>query len=110
VDRLPWREAYDQVFSGDLLPWAVIVAASLAFARTWRRWRVALAVALPVVYVFLVSVMAERGENMRFKFFLEPTFYVLVASQAYWTGCRLWALVWPPIRTRLGFLRRMFGT
>ena len=44
--------------------------------------RVGLALALPVAYVFAVSVLFEGGENMRFKFFLEPALFVFLAAQA----------------------------
>ncbi len=83
VDRLPWRQAYDRVFSGNALLWAVIVAGALAFWQSRRQWRAALAVTLPAAYVFLVCIVAEHGENQRFKFFLEPAAYVLLATQAH---------------------------
>ena len=35
-----------------------------------RAWRAALALALPLFYVAAVSILGERGENMRFRFFL----------------------------------------
>jgi hypothetical protein len=40
-----------------------------------------LGLALPVLFVFAASVMFERGENMRFKFFVEPVLYVFIVSQ-----------------------------
>jgi hypothetical protein len=36
---------------------------------------------LPVIYVLAVSVVGESPDNMRFKFFLEPSLYVLVTCQ-----------------------------
>ena len=60
-----------------------------------RRPRAALAVLLPVAYLFAVSVTAEHGENMRFKFFLEPALFVWWAASAYLAARdlhRMWRL------------------
>jgi hypothetical protein len=99
ADHLPWRGAYDRVFSGNRLLWAAIVAGALAFWPWRRRWRAALAVALPVAYVLVVCVVAERGENQRFKFFLEPAAYVLIAIQLYRVVAFLSARVRPARRS-----------
>ena len=99
VDRLPWRQTYDRVFSGNRLLWAVIVAGALAFWQSRRRWRAALAVTLPAAYVFLVCIAGEHGENQRFKFFLEPAAYVLLATQAHRAIAFVSALVRPARRS-----------
>ena len=83
VDQLPWRELADQTFSGRRLLWLALAAGALGLWQARRRPRAALAVALPFAYVLLVSVIGERGENMRFKFFLEPSLYVLLATQLH---------------------------
>jgi hypothetical protein len=82
VDRLPWRRPFDFVFSGATLV-VLLAAAALSWLVGVRadRLRVGLALALPVAYVFTVSVLFEGGENMRFKFFLEPALFVFLAAQ-----------------------------
>jgi hypothetical protein len=88
VDLLPWRGAFDLVFSGARLVALLLLGAAIWLARTGRgevpppSRRVGLALALPVAYVFAVSVLFEAGENMRFKFFLEPAIFVFLAAQA----------------------------
>lgn len=84
VDRLPWRAAYDAVFSAPVL-WGLVLAAGLLAARRLHgrdAWRGAAALALPVLYVVAVSVLFEKGENMRFKYFIEPVLFVLLCAQA----------------------------
>jgi hypothetical protein len=93
VDRAAWRRPFDDVFSRDKLLWISFVAALLTAGRMRRRPRAALAVLLPVAYVFAVSVTAEHGENMRFKFFLEPALYVWWAASAYFSA-RYFQRVW----------------
>jgi hypothetical protein len=87
VDRLPWRGAFDRVFSGWSLG-ALVLAAIVASLVSGGRagWRSQVALALPVVYLFLVTVVFEAGENMRYKFFIEPVVFVFVTTQLH----RLW--------------------
>lgn len=83
VDRLPWRSAFDFVFSGATLVGLLGLGVLVWLARAGRAsWRSGLALSLPVGYVFAVSVLFEGGENMRFKFFLEPALFVFLAAQA----------------------------
>jgi hypothetical protein len=84
VDRLPWREPLEFLLSG----WcflALLVLSTAAWMRgCWRetgesRRRVllhGLGLALPALYVAAVTIVFESGENMRYRFFLEPTFFV----------------------------------
>jgi hypothetical protein len=83
VDRLPWRAPLDWLFSGWRLISITLVAGSLGIWQARSRWRSTLALLLPALYVFAVAVLGDRGENMRFKFFLEPSLYVLVVVQSY---------------------------
>lgn len=83
VDRLPWRDLLDWLFSGRRLILMTLVAGALSIWQSRRRWRATLGLLLPALYVFVACVLGERGENMRFKFFLEPSLYVLVATQGY---------------------------
>jgi len=95
VDHAAWRRPFDDTFSKDNLLWISFFAALLTVRRMRRRPRAALAMLLPVAYVFAVSVTAEHGENMRFKFFLEPAVFVWWAASAYFTARdlhRMWRL------------------
>lgn len=89
VDALPWRQRYDVVFSK--LPLLELVSASLLWwiwrNRRWRHLRRGLAVGLLVGYIGVVSIVFERGENQRFKFFIEPILIVLIVSQATDAAC-----------------------
>ncbi len=83
VDRLPWRGVYDWIFSGARLV-LLLAAAVLAWVRGRRGSDLlaGLGLALPVLFVSAASVLLERGENMRFKFFVEPVLYVFLVAQA----------------------------
>jgi hypothetical protein len=83
VDRLTWRESVDWLFSGWRIVLMAVAAGALGVWQARRRAHTALAVLLPAAYVLAASVLGERGENMRFKFFLEPSLYVLVVTQGY---------------------------
>jgi hypothetical protein len=83
IDRVPWRRFFDGAFSGRPLVWISLGVSVLSLWRARQRLRAALALALPAAYVFLVCVTAEHGENMRFKFFLEPAIYVWWAAQSF---------------------------
>jgi hypothetical protein len=84
VDRLPWREPFEFLLSG----WRFVILLVLSTAAWifgfWRgaaesRRRVlrhGLGLALPALYVAAVTIVFESGENMRYRFFLEPTFFV----------------------------------
>ncbi|MCP3104674.1 hypothetical protein LZ198_38000 [Myxococcus sp. K15C18031901] len=83
VDRLPWREPLDVVFS-----WPVLAILGLALGIGAARrlegrdaWLRAAGLVLPVLFVFTVSIMFEKGENMRFKYFLEPVLLVFFCAE-----------------------------
>ncbi len=84
VDRLPWRGPLEFLLSG----WRFIVLLVLCVGLWLRRCRAeigenrrralrhGLALALPALYVAAVTIVFESGENMRYRYFLEPTFFV----------------------------------
>ncbi|HJS74150.1 MAG TPA: hypothetical protein VJ921_07690, partial [Vicinamibacteria bacterium] len=83
VARLPWRGLYEALTSG-----SVFVGLLLLSAATWSVGNRSsasiargLALAIPVGYAALGSIVFESGENMRFRFFVEPVLYLFVASQ-----------------------------
>jgi uncharacterized protein YjeT (DUF2065 family) len=103
ADRAPGRRIFDDLFSGHDLLWISLGVGLISVWRARRRLCAGLAVLLPVAYVFVVSVTAERGENMRFKFFLEPAIYVWWTSEIFLAGRgvmtsarRLWLVVVAP--------------
>jgi hypothetical protein len=82
VDRLPWRGAFDWLFSGLRLAVLLVAAAAFwAWGRTRTEILAGLGLALPVLFLSAVCVVFERSENMRFKFFVEPVLYVFLVSQ-----------------------------
>ncbi len=84
VDRLFWRNFYDMIFSAPVLP-VLLLSAFFIFVVRLRRndYAASVALALPALFVFFISVIFEKGENMRLKFFLEPVFFIFIASQIY---------------------------
>lgn len=100
VDRLPWRLLYSAIFSDISL--LILLGSSLAWWIQHHRQRmiVGVGILLPVLFVFAVSVLFEKGENMRFKFFLEPSLYVFMVSQLYPLVRSRWK--WTPHNQRNG--------
>jgi hypothetical protein len=83
VDRLPWRGAFEWLFSGLRLVFLLAAATVLwAWGRTRSELLAGLGLALPVLFVSAVCVVFERDENMRYKFFVEPVLYVFLVAQA----------------------------
>jgi hypothetical protein len=94
VDTIPWRDAYEKIFSHPVLPIAIIT--SLAFALLTSQLRdipSLMALLLPGLFIFAICITAEKGENMRMKFFLEPVFYVLIVTQGYRLVSKVWRMV-----------------
>jgi hypothetical protein len=81
VDHLPWRRAADLALSGVVL--ALLLAAAVALALRTAGWRRTVALGLPALYVAAVTIAFESGENMRYRYFLEPAMIVLVSAQAF---------------------------
>ncbi len=85
VDRLPWRSVYDSIFSEPILNILLCLAAVIWIAKALKdkNYNYKLALLLPALYIFSISVLFEQGENNRFKFFLEPVLYIFIVSQFY---------------------------
>ena len=87
VDRLMWRSAYDHLFSFPVLP--PLLTMAFLFWMT-RKNRSALpntiGFCLPVVFIVFLCVAFEHGENMRFKFFVEPVLFIFLCTQFYSAG------------------------
>ncbi len=98
VDRLPWRTLYDRLFSHlwlvGLLCLAIIHWA-LFRCQKHRTWRDT-GLLLPLLFIFFVTVLFEKGENMRLKFLIEPLLYLFVMVQMYHFGMRIVDLISHP--------------
>lgn len=103
VDRIPWRQFYDRIFSAPILPPLLLLAGIQPLVVAFRRKQVAayIGLTLPGMYAFLGSVLLDRGENMRFKFFLEPVLAILLISQLY----TAWGRVRPTLVARMDAAR-----
>jgi hypothetical protein len=85
VDAIPWRGVYDTLFSGVSLVLLLVGGAGVAAwtaGVSWATLRRLLGLALPCLYVATTSIVFESGENMRYKFFVEPVIWVFVWTQA----------------------------
>ena len=85
VDRLPWKNFYDSVFSFPILNILLLLSSVWWLQKTVKRkdYISSIGLLLPGLYIFLSTVLFEKGENMRFKFFLEPVLFVFIISQLY---------------------------
>jgi len=94
IDLLPWKSAYDWIFSGPVLIVLLSLAGVMWLAKGLRQrdHSCRVAILLPGLYVFAISILFEQGENHRFKFFLEPVFFVFIVSQFH--GAVVWGCRW----------------
>lgn len=85
VDRLPWRNFYEWLFSAPMQPALLILAGVISIVQMFRgkSFAAGAAMLLPALYVFSLCVLFEKGENNRYKFFLEPVYYVFILSQFF---------------------------
>ena len=84
VDRLAQRSVYDCLFSFPVLP-ALLAMAFLFWLTRARKSTLlgGIGLSLPVALIAFISVVGERGENMRYKFFIEPVLFVFLAAQGH---------------------------
>ena len=83
VDRLPWRASYDRIFSFPVLLLLALFSLLAGYPAIRRQARAALGLLLPAGWILFASIFAESGENMRFKFFLEPVWFCFFTIQIY---------------------------
>lgn len=85
LHRIPWKKAYDTIASKAIL--VLLVAYSMAFwaIRNKARLRIGLGFLLPALYIFTVSILFEKPENMRYKYYLEPVVLIFIITQIYST-------------------------
>lgn len=89
-----WRNYYEKFFSAPIFPILLVVCGIFYVVMTARDELIrSLGVAIPVVFIFIISIIFESGENMRFKYFIEPILYVFIVSQFYSIGMLSWQLM-----------------
>jgi len=95
IEGLPWKSAYDGVFSGPVLIVLLCLAGViwLVKARREKDYACRVGILLPALYILVVSLLFEQGENHRFKFFLEPVLFVFIVAQFHDAVMRGWRRV-----------------
>lgn len=85
VDRIPWKDFYDHIFSSPILPTLLLLLGTWWIIKVIKRkdYLPSIGLILPGLYIFLITILFEKGENMRFKFFIEPVLFVFIISQLY---------------------------
>ena len=97
ADRLPWRGLYNWIFSGAILVLLLLQAAMIWVMRNWRQHMIrGIGLMLPAAFIIIGTVMLERGESMRNKFFIEPVLYIFILTQFY----ALWQIVRDQVKHR----------
>jgi hypothetical protein len=86
-----WRIYYEKIFSAPIFP-ALLILCALFWIKNHNQEqrKKVIGVCLPIMAIFAISVLFESGENMRFKFFIEPVLFIFIASQIYLAGQVLW--------------------
>jgi hypothetical protein len=96
VDVLPWRGVFDFVFSAPVV-WVLLLATGAGAARRLKnleQGRRAAALVLPILYVAAVSILFEKSENMRFRYFIEPVLFVFFCVELSGLASRLRSRRW----------------
>ena len=79
-----WKNYYEKFFSAPIFPILLVVSALFWIFSAPRKERLkSMGIFIPVFAIFTISILFESGENMRFKFFIEPVLYVFIMSQLY---------------------------
>lgn len=83
VDPLPWRDLFDGIFSYPVLPTLLLISTTIWLMNKNKSKSPAasLGFILPGLFVFWASILFEKGENDRFKYFLEPVFLIFIVTQ-----------------------------
>lgn len=83
LNSLPsqWRSFYEIIFSFPYFVVCFFIAILVWFFRSGENKFKDLVIAFPVFLIFITSIFFESGENMRFKFFIEPIIYIFICNQ-----------------------------
>lgn len=78
------KNYYEKLFSAPVFP-ALIMVCGLFYIFTSSRRELmhSVGIAVPVIAILMISILFESGENMRFKFFVEPILYIFIATQIF---------------------------
>lgn len=80
VEHLPYRAVFDAVLSYPVFPVMLLAAGAWALGTSLQRkdlWAFA-GMLLPGAAIFVITVIGDKGENMRYKYFLEPVYMILI--------------------------------
>lgn len=84
VDQLQWRKLFDYLDAAPVLPVLLFLSVLIWIIRTKKvNFLPAVGLCIPVIIIFTLSVLFERWENMRYKFFIIPVIFCFIASQIY---------------------------
>lgn len=88
LNNLPskWKSAYELIFSFPYLIILLFFSILIWAFRTDTKKFKDLIISMPIFLIFITSILFESGENMRFKFFIEPIIYIFICSQLYFIG------------------------
>jgi hypothetical protein len=89
VRPLPWRRPFDTITSGSVFVVLLLLSAATWLVANRESMARGIAMAIPALYVVLASIVFESGENMRFRFFVEPVLYLFVVIQLTWVFQKL---------------------
>jgi len=90
VEALPQRPLYDSVFSYPILLWLMTLAFLFWLIQVKKSEILpVIGFCLPAMFIVFICVVGDRGENMRFKFFIEPVFFVFITSQFFYIGKKI---------------------
>lgn len=100
VERLPYRVLFDAVFSYPVFTTILLLCGAYAVWKAISGGDVpgAAALLLPALAIFTITVIGDKGENMRYKYFLEPVYIIFVVwaiNQIISTISARWRPLWP---------------
>ncbi|MBU3623631.1 hypothetical protein [Polynucleobacter sp. AP-Latsch-80-C2] len=80
-----WKSYSEKLMSAPVLPIVLIFFSMHYFLRTPSKSLIKdIGFSFPIFIIAVISIVFESGENMRFKFFIEPLIYLFISSQTYY--------------------------
>jgi len=86
LTKLPprWMNYYEKFFSAPILPSLLLILSLFWIAKSSAaEFYKSAGLFLPILAIMLISIVFESGENMRFKFFIEPILWIFISTQVY---------------------------
>ena len=79
-----WINYYEKFFSAPILPSLLLILSIFWIAKSSAaEFYKSAGLFLPILAIMLISIVFESGENMRFKFFIEPILWIFISTQVY---------------------------